>query len=128
MQKKIKATSISRVKYLISKSNDSDMNRVLKKRQHLKKNMMINKNKEKDIDQLIFSFSQKSDLIITSSTLNSRDDLKKYLDNTQTVTKQSQIQMLREIEHHCKLYLKLNTSMKAAIENVIDNNDLHFNE
>ena len=57
MQKKIKATLISRVKYLMLKSDNSDINRVLKKRQHLKKNMMIDKNEEKDIDQLIFSFS-----------------------------------------------------------------------
>ena len=44
------------------------------------------------------------------------------------MTEQSQIWVLREIEYHCKLYLKLNTSMKAVIENIIDNNDLHFDE
>ena len=82
MQKKIKTTSISKIKYIISKSDNSDMNRILKKRQCLKKNMMIDENEEKDIDQLIFSFSQKSDLIITSSVSNSRDNLKRHLNNT----------------------------------------------
>ena len=82
MQKKIKATLISRVKYFMSESDNSDINRVLKQRQHLKKNMIIDKNKEKDIDQLIFSFSQESDLIITLSALKSRDNLKKHLNNT----------------------------------------------
>ena len=50
MQKKIKATLNSRVKYLISESNNSVINRVLKERQYLKKNMIIDENKEKNID------------------------------------------------------------------------------
>lgn len=128
MQRKTKMTSVSRIDYLVSESDESDINEVMKERQHLEKNIIIDENKKDDIRNLIFNYKQDLSSTINSPALSSCEDLKKHLNDTQKATDYAQIWVLREVEHWCKMYSKLNAAMKAAIENVTDNNDLHFIE
>ena len=128
IRKKTKATPAGATDYLELDSNNSDMDEVLKERQRLEKNMMIDENKEDDIRHLVFGYQQEPGPIVVPPALNDREDLKKHLDNMQAAAEHAQIRALKEVERRCRLYPRLDEAMKAAIENVMNNNNLHFNE
>ena len=70
IQKKTKATPAGATDYLELESDNSDMDEVLKERWRLKKNLVIDENKEDDIGHLIFGYQQEPGPIVTPPALN----------------------------------------------------------
>ena len=128
IRKKTKATPAGARDYLESESDNSDVDEVLKERRRLEKNMVIDKNEEDDIGHLVFGYQQEPGPIVAPPALNDREDLKRHLDNTQAAAEHAQIRALKEVEPRCRLYPRLDEAMKAAIENITDDNNLRFQE
>ena len=128
-QKKMKAIGSGKGKTLVTDSEESDkvdkVNEV-KVRRQIEKKMMLDKDEEEDIEELILGYSKGLGKTLAEPTSNNPEDIRKRLDKELEYIKAFDFWALKEIKEQCKLYPELVAATKAATANVRNTNNLIF--
>ena len=130
-QKKMKAIGSGKGKTLVTDSEESDeVNEVdeVKVRRRIEKKMMLDKDEEEDIEELILGYSKGLGKTLADPASNNPEDIKKGLDKELEHIKAFDFQALKEIEEQRKLYPELEAATKVATANVRDTNGSIFDD
>ncbi|KAA6407341.1 MAG: hypothetical protein FRX48_08889 [Lasallia pustulata] len=124
----MKAIGSSKGKTLVTDLEESDKVNKVKFRQQIEKKMMLDKDEEEDIKELILGYSKGLSKTLTEPTSNNPEDIRKQLDKELEYIKAFDFWALKEIEERRKLYPELEAATKAATANVQDTNGLIFDD
>ncbi|KAA6410921.1 MAG: hypothetical protein FRX48_05231 [Lasallia pustulata] len=90
--------------------------------------MMLDKDEEEDIEELILGYSKGLGKTLAEPTSNNPEDIRKQLDEELEYIKAFVFWALKEIEEQRKLYPELEAATKAATANVRDTNNSIFDD